>query len=54
MPPHAATVQKMANLLLAKHSKSASIPTTISRNWVQQFIKYYKKLQSRYNHKYNY
>jgi len=35
MPPYAATVQKMANLLLAEHSKSASIPTTIGRNWVQ-------------------
>jgi len=54
MPPHAATIQKMANLLLAECSKSASIPTTIGRNWVQQFIKHHKKLQSRYNCKYNY
>jgi len=54
MPPHAAAVQKMANLLLAECSKSASIPTTIGRNWVQQFIKHHEELQSRHNHKYDY
>jgi len=49
LPLQAATVQQMANLLLAEQSKSTSASSTVGKNWMQNFINHHKQLQSTAN-----
>lgn len=50
---HLATVHNMANLLLSAQLKTLS-PVIVDKKWVCRFVDCHKKLQSKYNHKYNY
>lgn len=50
--PRPATVQEMANLLLAKRGETP--PQTVGKNWVTNFVKRYPELASRFSRRYDY
>ena len=50
IPPRIATIQQMASLLATQHPRSQPV----GEQWVYNFIKRHKDLQSKWNHKYNY
>jgi len=55
LPPRAASVRRMADLLLA--NRASSIPNTIPTTgqcWVRNFVKRHPELQSKYSRKYDY
>jgi len=55
MPPTKAFVYQMAELLLAERLTDLTRPKPIiGKNWVQNFVRRYPELQSKYNRKYDY
>ena len=53
MPPRIATVRKMASILAAQNTGSASLPY-VSQYWVHKFLKRHNTLKLKHNRKYNY
>jgi hypothetical protein len=51
--PRVAIIREMANILLAKRNKSTTL-LTVSKCWVNNFIKRYNKLESIFSQKYDY
>jgi hypothetical protein len=53
MPPHQASVQQIATLLLTERATAAA-PPPIGSRWISRFINRHKEIKSKYNRKYDY